>query len=1339
MSLLPYVPRLALRLLRDAPARPPDDSRGTELNVGVLFADLSGFTDLVDRLASRYGHRGAERLQEILNDCFGRLTHIVDAADGEVLSFPGDAALAVWIADPVDPDFAALVHQATLCGLELQSQLDRLRVLDGTELRLRVAIGAGRAWGALVGGTGGRWETVLQGEAIDQLAGALHAARVGEVVLSPAAGAFAGGKVTTVGRDAHLVVASAGPLRSQPSRRSEEPCVEPPETIRSLVPSSVLSRIDAGLGAWLSEFRNATVVFVQIRRRLSDDHPALQLTMRVVQAAVDRFGGSVNQAVADDKGLTIVVAFGVGSHAHEDDAARAVRTALLLRDELSAAGVVAHFGIATGRVFIGGRGGASRFEVAIMGPSVVLAARLASVADDILCDTTTRGHSRKGIRFESLPRVTLKGKADPVDVWRPRTIKLDVGDTGVIGRHEERAALERRLTALEREGAGGMVILEGEPGIGKTALIKDLLKRAQSYTTRILSGAGDSIERRTAYLPWRAVITALIGADVASEPRALQTHLADLLGAENAPWFPLLNPVFGSAQPENDQTQSMSAESRAQTTRNLLVGLLAATAMKSPLLVTLEDAHWMDSASWEAAELAVTRVPRLLLLLSVRPSSEAAETLARLAKRPDVTTIRLHALDDEEIRELVCRRLDAEAIPDELAAFIRDRAEGHPFFAEELAAALRDSGAVVVRDGTCRLEGNIISAATHALPDTVHGIVATRIDQLTPQQQLTLKVAAVLGRQFTLSDLSQVHPLSVTSEDLHEHARGIAEAGLLVRATLRTDGFSFSHALVQEVAYELLPYTQRCELHQRAAEWLEQEPGRNLDERSALLAHHWERAEVAGKAMHYLERAGERALIKDSSNREAEEFLARLIGLAETLEKTAPADRERQVSRARWERMLSQALGRQGRHMPAMQHLERSITLLGHTVPSASLACRAEFVRGMAARLVSRPPKARRRTVSATEQLRRLELARAYDSFVQLLYLGMRGSGSDAPGKGDVVFLSGVAVLRALHAAEQAGPSPELSRTYSLFANLVALFRRQHLAKYYATQGRAIAEQVGDRHALFCALTLGQLPAFIRGDWGEAAPALEQALRLGAELRSVHDGLIYEGVLAYISFNQGRLEEALGRFENVLARARRDDHLVPQLWSMVSMGEVAFRQGRLDDAIAAAEDCLKLADRTSTVDQNSRFQAHGLLASAWLRKEGPDRSRHHVDLAVAAAESGARLSYSPQFGFVGVAEVLFALWDRGGDQAEPARTRLRRWLRVLRVMAFCRPILAPWDLLFRAGWHQRHGRSRLALHRLQQAATAADRMGLAYESALAGAEFERLRSARLRLESPHPD
>ena len=160
--------------------------------------------------------------------------------------------------------------------------------------------------------------------------------------------------------------------------------------------------------------------------------------------------------------------------------------------------------------------------------------------------------------------------------------------------------------------------------------------------------------------------------------------------------------------------------------------------------------------------------------------------------------------------------------------------------------------------------------------------------------------------------------------------------------------------------------------------------------------------------------------------------------------------------------------------------------------------------------------------------------------------------------------------------------------------------------------------------------------------------------------------------------------------------------------------------------MAEAQECLDLAERTGTVDQNSRFQAHGLLASAWARQGSLTRAMAEVAGATAAAEAGARLSYSSQAGFVGVAEALFAQWDRADRDQRGVETRLRRWLWLLRTTAFSRPILEPWDLFFRAAWNQRKNRRPLAVRQLNKAVRSADRMGLLHESAAARAEIQRL-------------
>jgi tetratricopeptide (TPR) repeat protein len=424
---------------------------------------------------------------------------------------------------------------------------------------------------------------------------------------------------------------------------------------------------------------------------------------------------------------------------------------------------------------------------------------------------------------------------------------------------------------------------------------------------------------------------------------------------------------------------------------------------------------------------------------------------------------------------------------------------------------------------------------------------------------------------------------------------------------------------------------------------------------------------------------------------EAEKFLTRLIVLADGLP-AAPApgtgraasigalDASR-IALAKWERMLSQAIARRGRHAAAMGHLERSISLLGHTMPDATLACKLEVLWGVGVRLAGRPRTTRRRRLSEEDQAACLESVRAYDSFIQFLYLGQTDGHDQVRPSGDTSLLSAVALLRSARLAERIGPSGELSRTYSLVANLMAMFRRSELADYYAVKARDIAETVHDKHALFRALTMGQLPAFISGRWHAAEGSFVRGLALGGELRNSHECLINECTLGYICFHQGRLDEALGRFTDIRLRAEHSEDQIPRLWATIAIAEVLFRQGQVREAMAEAQECLDLAERTGTVDQNSRFQAHRLLASAWARQGSLTRAMAEVAGATAAA-GRVRGSPSSQAGFVGVAEALFAQWDRADRDQRGVETRLRRWLWLLRTTAFSRPILEPWDLFF---------------------------------------------------------
>lgn len=322
-------------------------------------------------------------------------------------------------------------------------------------------------------------------------------------------------------------------------------------------------------------------------------------------------------------------------------------------------------------------------------------------------------------------------------------------------------------------------------------------------------------------------------------------------------------------------------------------------------------------------------------------------------------------------------------------------------------------------------------------------------------------------------------------------------------------------------------------------------------------------------------------------------------------------------------------------------------------------------------------------------------------------------------------------VLRSVSAAEFAGPSVELSKAYSTLASLVGMVGVPRGAGYYAEQGRRIALEVGDAHALFSALTAGKLPAFVQGDWQDVAAALEEALVIGARLRLGHDCHLTEVLLGYVYFNQGRLDDVVASMTKT-AGAAKEEHIVPHLWASVLLAETKYRQGRLAEAVDIADDALAYAAKVKSTDQNSRFQAHGLLASAWLRLEGAERARPHLDQAVDAARTVARMSYTPQFGFIGIAEVLFAMAAGADDGRAEATRRLRHWLRTLKAATRGRPILRPWSLYFRGRWHAEHGRRALAMRRFRQAVQSADRLTLQYESAVARTDLARM----MRVDDP---
>jgi class 3 adenylate cyclase len=1314
LALSSYVAALAARRLVGC-REPLREPHGEQFAAAALFADISGFTALTERLAGT-GPGGVEELTELLNGCFGQLVRLVVDHGGDVVKFAGDALLALW---PADEDLAGVTARAASCGLAMQRVLHASELAAGTRLSVRVGVGAGQVSAAHLGGIRGRWEFVVGGPAVAQTCGAEQLGRPGDVVLSAEAvdqvrELCAGEPVPTgPGRPPGLRVVMVQPLPAATPLVSADRQAEG-AALRGYVPGAILARLDAGQTAWLSELRYLSVLFLRFPDL--DDitpgtlHEANDL-VREVQEALYEYEGSVNKLGVDDKGATMVAAFGLPPVAHEDDGVRAVRAALGIQGQLRRHGVRYALGVATGRAFCGSVGSDLRREYTMIGRVVNRGARLMQTAlDDLVCDRATYQVAEAKLAFERLPPRRVKGVAEPVAVFRPRGLRpTRASGRSLVGRAHERGLLTERLAAL-RAGHGGVLLIEGEAGIGKSRLLDELVAQATNQPVRTLVGAADAIRTTTPYHAWRGVFESLFDLTDVSQANIRRTRVLNWLRR----WpnlerlAPLLGDVLPLDLPQDELVGQLQGQIRADNIRSLLIGALQAASEQQPLLVVVEDAHWCDSASWALARLVAQQLPRALLVLALRPLSEPVpQDYQRLRQAPDTRQLRLDPLPAGDVAALVGQRLGVTSVPRPVAELIGEHAGGNPFFSEELASALRDTGVITISNGSCRIAPDA-DLQELSLPDTVQGVVLTRIDRLAPPQQLTLKVASVIGRSFAYRLLHDVYPIAADRPTLAGQLEGLQQRSLVLPEALDPDlAWMFKHVITRDVAYELMVRTQRRALHQAIAEWYEQHHEGELPRFYPLLAYHWSRTDETAKAVQFLGLAGERAL-EGGAYREA------VLFLAAALERDPPPQDGGEAARFRragWERQLAEAHLGFGGTGKGRLHLGRALALLGTPLPKTNRQLGVGVLRQLILQAVHRvfPNQAIGQGRRPPEES--LEASRAYMRLTEVFWFA-----NDVPA---LVHAS----LQALNQAERAGPSPELARAYSIMCLAAGSVPIHPLARAYAQRAEQTARRTGQLWPLgyvrfiTCVYTIGT------GRWRELHDAMIEAqglLEQAGDRRALGDSLT---VQAMSSLYCGEFRRAAAGFDDVLQRGRRDENIQHQVWGLLGRAECLLRVGQLGEAALLLDAALALL--TDHPDQAEQLRAYGLLAVVRLRQGKATAARQAAEQAARRiAKLRAPTAHYLLEGYAGVAEVYLSLWETNKDSGDTSRA-VRRACRDLRSFARIFPIGKPRARLWQGRLAQLSGRTQWAQAAWRAGLASAERLEMPFEAALAHAELSR--------------
>jgi class 3 adenylate cyclase len=582
---------------------------------------------------------------------------------------------------------------------------------------------------------------------------------------------------------------------------------------------------------------------------------------RCVADTVGRFAGFVAKYMGDG----VLVYFGY-PEAHEDDAERAVRAGLAVIDAVGRLATPeplnVRLGIASGLVVVGdliGAGAAQ--ERGVVGETPNLAARLQALATPgtLVIAESTRRQIGALFEIEDLGPQQLAGFTEPQRAWRvvgesgvlSRFEALRSETTPLVGRDEELDLLLRRWQqAKAREGR--VVLLSGEPGIGKSRLTAALSERIESDPYTRLRYFCSPYHQDSALYPFITQLERAAGFARDDTTDEKLGKLRDLLapGARTDDEIQLLAELL--SLPNSASELNLSPQRKREQLFEALLHQLEALARNRPVLMVFEDAHWIDPTSLELLDLMLNRVSRLPVLLTV---TFRAEFQHGWSGQPHVTVMALNRLDERDGAALVDRLAGNAGLARETVDEIVERADGVPLFVEELTKAVLESG-----DRGSRVAAVLAAsrAATPAIPATLHASLIARLDRLGPIAKDVAQIGAVIGREFGY-DLIELAAQRPTAE-LQSGLDRLAAAGLLFcRGTAPQSSYLFKHALVQDAAYGTLLRARRQELHARVAAVLKQHFADLVERQPEILAHHLTAAGDTGRAVDQWLKAGRRA------------------------------------------------------------------------------------------------------------------------------------------------------------------------------------------------------------------------------------------------------------------------------------------------------------------------------------------------------------------------------------------------------------------------------------------------------------------------------------------------
>jgi hypothetical protein len=1269
------------------------------IDAALVVVDISGYTLLTQRAADE-GLVAVERLNSALSEFFSKLIDLVMDADGDIVAFAGDAIFAVF---PVRAEglgdaarrAARCAVSANLVGLELEEAWTTTEIAG-----CRITVAAGATWVATFPTSAGRRLLLAGGAAYERMAQVHGRQQPGSIAVDA-------GVVAALGIDASierrggvdLLVSLRGVSRPTDLGHGLMPNVTEAQ-LRSCLPAAIAARLETGHEDWLAEVRHVHALFFspQWFGPESPDAVVIAKLAGLAQQELIRVGGDLLQVRSDENGFVFIAVFGIPGCTHEDDPARALLAAAAIRAAWRTSGVEMAGGLASGQSLCAVYGNRRRSDYVIMGRAMNVAARLMQQRGGLLAELEMVRKAGAPFPWAARPALRLKGLAREVEVAAlsesggvlagPGAGRRGKAPARLIGRQQECQRIDRLLEAATSGRQPGLraLLVGGEAGMGKTTLARHALEGARKHGLVALLAGAQQLESRTPYFLWRGLLQQLLTLD---QPSSGQLPLARTVrhllasDAELHPFLSLLDDVVPLDLPASPVTRRMDPSARAAMLTRLVVRLLQSAA-PGPMLILVEDAHWLDSASWSVLIQAMQQVDALRLFMTFRPGvADWPDEARQFMARHQDDAVSLSGLSATETAEVVRGRSPEERATPEAIEDIFRRSGGNPFFAEELALSLSDSRPV--RQGARPAQG---------LPVTVAGTVLARVDRLAPRLQHALKVASVLGAVAPLDAILQLAsigadgPLAATEiEEAERHlvADRDLDAGSLV--------LRFRHAITQEAIYSVLTPSQKADLHGRAALWYEQQHADHLSPVLALLAHHFRAANQPDKAMPYLVRAGEQAL-QAHANVEAREFLQGALALEEN--HPIPA-----LERVRRRRLLAEASLRLSKLQECRLVLLDALAIGARPAPTSPLRLCLQIAAALPGHL---SPPAQGRLASGTDdgallaaQLHQLRAEVAYFEHDMLALLH--------------------STFEGLRAARWSGPSREQAITHGTAAIVLGLLRLTRLSRAHLRAAVRVSVEIGHEPTYAYVHHLASVCSSAVGEWAESERTIEVAAQGYRRNGDLYRWQTTRMILAYQALHLGDLKRIDHHLSEIDQR-----QLFPsgplQLRAWFKTAELArANEHAMSERASAEQPAQALIDEVlalaAQVDPSQSLLCHGFAAIASLLRGERKLALVQAEIGLHVLRRHRTTTYYSLFGIVSIGDTFLLISEDDPSQWKALRPSVLRLLRVLRELRLMVPIAHPTELLLRARTDRLDSRAVSALLHARRAAQGAERLGMA--------------------------